>query len=387
MPPTRILVTGGGTSGHISPALAVISALHELRPGTDVLYVGSRGGIEATQVPAAGVTFVSIQTGKLRRYLSFKNLVDQFRVPLGILQSLGILSRFRPDAVFATGGYVAVPPVVAAGLLRIPVLIHEQTAQIGLANRINARFARRIALSWESALSALSPKYRSRAWISGNPVRPQIFGGDAARAVAHFGLSDETLPTLYVTGGSLGARIINRAVEEALPELLGMARVIHQCGEQRNKLEQEYGRLRDASNRLPPELRARYAVRPYIRDELRDVFALADLVVGRAGASTVTELCALGKPAIYVPLEPTGGDEQNKNARMCVEKGAALVVKQDDLTGATLLAAVRELIDDRGRLKSMGKSALTLAHSGAAQDLARAVLELADHKPKAEAAS
>src|SRR5690606_26996742 len=146
-------------------------------------YIGSHQGLERRQVEEAGVPFAAISTGKLRRYLSFANLVDQFRIPLGVGQALGILLRFRPQVVLATGGYVAVPPVVAAGLLRIPVLIHEQTAQIGLANRINARFASKIALSWSHSLEALSPALRARAWVSGNPIRPQIFGGQAEKAV------------------------------------------------------------------------------------------------------------------------------------------------------------------------------------------------------------
>lgn len=380
MAKTKILVTGGGTSGHISPALALIQILREQDPNIEFLYIGSRHGLEQKLVEAAGIPFTSIQTGKLRRYISFENLIDQFRIPLGIVQSLGIVNRFKPDVVLATGGYVAVPPVIAAGLLRRPVLIHEQTAQIGLANRINARFATRIALSWERSMDSLSGRFRSKAWVAGNPLRPQIFGGEAERAVKAFGLSDETLPVLYITGGSLGARVINRAVEAALPELLQMVRVIHQCGEQANQMEQDYDRLIAAVEKLPPELKRRYALSKFIRDELKDVFALMDFVLGRAGAGTVTELCALGKPAIYIPLVPTGGDEQTKNAQMCVERGAAVIIKQAELNAETLLAQVRELLADPAKLRQMGEAAKPLAKPEAGREIAAEVLRLAGKK-------
>ena len=373
----RILVTGGGTSGHISPALAIIETLRQLAPAAQFLYIGSHKGLERQLVESAGVPFVAISTGKLRRYISPENLVDQFRIPVGLAQSLFHIKRFKPDVVLATGGYVTVPPVVAAGLQKVPVLIHEQTVQVGLANRINARFARRIALSWEGALSSLSPRAREIAWVAGNPVRASIFGGTSAEAIRYFGLSDENLPTIYVTGGSLGARVINRAVEQCLPDLLERARVIHQCGEQSAERESDFDRLTRARLVLPAHLQARYALTKFVRDELRDVLALADLVIGRAGAGTVTEMCAVGKPALYVPLVPTGGDEQTKNAQMVVNAGAARILKQADCDGENLLKAVEEMLRDTRDLRGMGEAARKLAKPAAARDIARAVLELA----------
>lgn len=375
--PLRILVTGGGTAGHISPALALISTLRELEPSAQFQYIGSHEGMERNQVEAINVPFVSVATGKMRRYFSPQNLADWFRVPLGVSQSLAAIRRFAPDVVLATGGYVAVPPVVAAGLLKIPVLIHEQTTQIGLANRICARFANRIALSWEAALAALDPKLQERAWVAGNPVRPQIFGGVASNAVEHFGLSDEFLPVVYITGGSLGARVLNRAVEECLPELVQIARVVHQCGAQENESERDFDRLTRARLLLPEAMQRRYALTPFVKEELRDVLALADLVIGRAGAGTVTELCAVGKAALYVPLVPTGGDEQTKNARMAKSVGAARVLKQDECDGPRLLNAVCELLSNGSGLKQMEEAAKTLARPNAAREIARAVIELA----------
>lgn len=373
----KILVTGGGTSGHISPALALIQTLRELHPEVEFLYIGSKTGLENGLVEAAGVPFVAVSTGKLRRYLSFENLIDQTRIPVGIFQSLRHVRRFKPDVVLATGGYVAVPPVLAAAFFKVPILIHEQTVQIGLANQINARFATKIALSWEQALASLPAKRRGKAWVAGNPVRPSIFGGEAAQALEFFQLSKEELPVIYVTGGSLGARVINRAVEAALPGLLEHARIIHQCGQQPAGDEQDFDRLTKAAEKLPEKLRRRYAVTRFVRDELKHVFAAADLVVSRAGASTVTELCVLGKAALYVPLVPTGGDEQTKNAQMCVDRGAAKILLQKETNGENLLEAVVELLDDPSKLKAMGQFAQTLAKPDAASEIAKAVLALA----------
>jgi UDP-N-acetylglucosamine--N-acetylmuramyl-(pentapeptide) pyrophosphoryl-undecaprenol N-acetylglucosamine transferase len=379
----RILVTGGGTSGHISPALAVIQSLRELsdRDATwmsEFLYVGSVHGLESELIPQEGIPFVGVETGKLRRYLSLDNFLDQFRLPIGLAQSLGIVRRFCPHVVFSTGGYVAVPPVVAARLCKVPILIHEQTVQLGLANRITARFASRIALSFESAQSALTAKQKLVTFVSGNPLRPAIFNGDKARAKQLFGFADEDdmLPTLYVTGGSQGARVINRAVEEVLPSLLECCRVIHQCGRQPAGEEQDFERLQHAAGVLAPSLRQRYFLTNYVREEINHVFALSDLVVGRAGAGTVAELCALGKPALYIPLVPTGGDEQTRNAQMCERAGAAHILKQTETNGTNLLSEVKALLSDRCRLAAMGTAANTLARTDAARVLAQALLEM-----------
>lgn len=379
----RILVTGGGTSGHISPALAVIQTIRAVaeREKFDVefLYIGSKSGLEREIVSAAQVPFVGIQTGKLRRYLSFENLIDLSRLPIGGVQALRAIRRFRPDVLLSTGGYVAVPPVVAASLLRVPILIHEQTVQIGLANRICSRFAGRIALSFETARAELAPARREKAFVTGNPIRMQIFGGDADNAKERFGFSseDDALPTVYVTGGSQGAQIINRAVEEVLPELLELCRVVHQCGRQPANQEQDYDRLQRAREVLSEQKQRRYFVSRFFRDELKDVFALADLVIGRAGAGTVAELCALEKPAVYIPLVPTGGDEQTRNAQMCVEAGAAISIKQSETNGKRLLEELKVLLRDKARLESMSKAAGTLARLDAAQLLAESVLDLA----------
>lgn len=379
----KILVTGGGTGGHVSPALAVIQTLQQMALGADwtpeFRYVGSRHGVEKGLVEAAGIPFVGVQSGKLRRasrlrgLLTWKNLADAFRVPVGVAEAIREVRRFRPDVVLATGGYVSVPPVVAAGLLRRPVLIHEQTVQVGLANRIAARFASRIALTFEGAASDLPPNLRAKTFVTGNPVRAAIFGGDRARAVARFGFdaADDALPAVYVTGGALGAQSINRAVALALPGLLAVCRVIHQCG------KQDGDRMAEVRAGLLPGQQRRYHVAPFVGAEIADIFALADLVVGRSGAGTVTEVAAVGLPALFIPLVPTGGDEQTRNARRSVEAGAAALLPSKDLDGPRLLSALSALLSDPARLRAMGAAARTLATPDAARDLARAVLEMA----------
>ncbi len=382
----KLLITGGGTGGHVSPALATIQAVQQMAAGTDwapeFRYVGSHNGVEQGLVEAAGIPFVGVQSGKLRRagslrgLLTVKNFADALRVPVGVGQAIGEVRKFRPDAVLATGGYVSVPLVVAAGLLGYPVLIHEQTVQIGLANQIAARFATRIALTFAGAAQELPARLRAKTLVTGNPVRQAIFGGSKDRATERFGFdpSENDLPTIYVTGGALGATRINAAVEAALPELLTICRVVHQCGRQDGE------RLLAARDSLPPDMKARYWVVPFVGDEIADIFALCTLIVGRSGAGTVTEAAAAQKPALFVPLVPTGGDEQTRNAQRSVDAGAAVILPSRDLSGPRLVSEVSALLSDPVRLLAMGRAAGTLATPNAASDLAAALLELAGTK-------
>jgi UDP-N-acetylglucosamine--N-acetylmuramyl-(pentapeptide) pyrophosphoryl-undecaprenol N-acetylglucosamine transferase len=387
-PDLRILVTGGGTGGHVSPALAVVQTLRSIEEQLDrrlvFRYLGSLHGVERELATAAGIEFVGVQTGKLRRarrwwgVISHKNAVDLLRVPVGIVQAVAHVRRFRPHVVLATGGYVAVPPVIAASMARVPVLIHEQTVQIGLANRIAARFATRIALSFEGSVAELPAGQRKKAFVTGNPVRSIIFDGDRTRALDRFGFSaDLKAPIIYVTGGALGARVINRAVGSLLQELLVRTRVIHQCGQQPDGVEQDYDYLIAEAGKLPESLRARYHVCPFVREEIGDVYAASDIVVGRSGAGTVAEICALGKPAVLVPLVPTGGDEQTRNAKRLVDVGAAVVIRNADLTGPLLLETLIGLLGDPARLAAMSEASRSLATPDAAEDIARALLEIA----------
>ena len=252
-----------------------------------------------------------------------------------------------------------------------PVLPNDVLAILtapGLTNRLVGRFVDGAAVNFPA-----SARYFRNAVVTGVPVRQAIFGGDKARAVKRFGFdaSEDYLPTVYVTGGALGAKSINAAVEAVLPELLEHCRVVHQCG----RSDGEH--LAAVKSDLSPNLQTRYCVIPFVGDEIADIFALCDLIVGRSGAGTVTEAAAVGKPALFIPLVPTGGDEQTRNAKRSAEAGAAVVLPSRDLTGPRLLSEVSALLSDPARLSVMGQAALTLATPDAAFDLADALLAMA----------
>ena len=372
----RLISAGGGRGGHVTPALATLAALRERLGGTplELLWIGTRDGVERRIAQEQGIPFATIQAGKLRRYLSVENVIDFGRIPVGVAQALAKVARFRPDVVFSTGGFVAVPTVTAAGLLRQRVLIHEQTAQFGLANRLSLPFATTIALPYEAS-RAFVPATKRRIVVTGNPVRADLFAGDAAEGARQLGL-DPVLPTIYVTGGARGARTINTTLATILPNLLTRYQVIHSRGTQEER--PTLADLRAVAAALPAEAQARYVVREFVGAELPHVYALASLVVGRAGAGTVAELAALGKPSILIPLPGTGGDEQTKNARLLAEAGGATMIREDALTPAGLTAAIDRLLapDEAAALARMGEAARTQSPGDAAGRLAEELLRL-----------
>ncbi len=373
----RLIIAGGGTGGHITPALATLTALREQLGTTplDVLWIGTRDGLERRIAGEQGIPFATIQAGKLRRYLSLANILDFGRIPVGVAQALTHVARFRPDVVFGTGGFVSVPTVAAAGLLRRPVLIHEQTAQFGLANRLCLPFATTVALPYEASRAFVPPTKR-RIVVTGNPVRADLFAGDRAEGARLLGL-DPALPTLYVTGGATGARTLNTTLATLLPDLLTRYQVIHSRGTQPDR--PTLADLTAIVAALPTEQRARYVVREFVGPELPHVYALAALIVGRAGAGTVAEIAALGKPAILIPLPGTGGDEQTKNARLLSDVGAARMIPESDLTTALLTTTIDRLLapEHAAALARMGEAARTQSPGAAATHLAEELRRLA----------
>ena len=358
--PVDVVIAGGGTGGHTSPGLAVAALLRE-RSRT-CAWIGSRSGIEAQRVPQSGIPYIAISTGKLRRYWAWQNVADLLvNVPAGTLSVLRILRTLRPRVVFGTGGFVALPVVFGAALLRLPVVLHEQTAVPGLANRIGARFARRIAVTFPDRAGRLPA---ARVVVTGNPLRPELRAGSRSSAIARFQL-DPVVPLVYVTGGAQGAHRINRVVGDALASLAEQAQLIHQCGENPATGDRQW--LEDRRAALPPALARRYTVVPYIGAELAGIYAAAALVVARAGAGTVNECCQLGVPALYVPLPGTRGDEQTENARIVERVGGAVVLPQSMLTTERLVREVRALLADPAGLKQMGEHARTLAVPDAAE--------------------
>ncbi len=358
--PVDVVIAGGGTGGHTSPGLAVAALLRE-RSRTCV-WIGSRSGIEAQRVPQSGIPYIAISTGKLRRYWAWQNVADLLvNVPAGTLSVLRILRTLRPRVVFGTGGFVALPVVLGAALLRVPVVLHEQTAVPGLANRIGARFARRIAVTFPDRAGRLPA---ARVVVTGNPLRPELRAGSRSSAIARFQL-DPVVPLVYVTGGAQGAHRINRVVGDALASITEQAQLIHQCGENPATGDRQW--LEDRRAALPPALARRYTVVPYIGAELAGIYAAAALVVARAGAGTVNECCQLGVPALYVPLPGTRGDEQTENARIVERVGGAVVLPQSMLTTERLVREIRALLADPAGLKQMGEHARTLAVPDAAE--------------------
>ncbi len=368
----RLVIGGGGTGGHTQPGVAVLRALYRRVP-VEALWIGSHAGLERQVASGAGIPFRAVSTGKLRRYLSAHTLVDAIRVPLGIIQAYRHIRAFRPHVVFGTGGFVSVPAVIGGFAAGYPVLIHEQTATAGLATRINARFADVIALSYVTSERALRTR-RSKVVVTGNPVRPELLDGHAAKVYQEFGLAPD-LPIVYITGGALGAHAINLVVERALPRLLERTQVIHQCGPA--SMNGDYPRLLDRRSSLPAELAARYVVREFLGEELADVYAAAWLVVGRAGAGTIAELAALGKPAVLIPLPGASGDEQTLNARILSEAGAAVLLPQRELSEARLLDVIGQILDDESQRLRMAAAARQQARLDAADRLADLILELA----------
>lgn len=321
-----IVFTGGGTAGHVTPNLALIERLD--RAAWDIHYIGTQGGIEQELTADAGVTYHAVSSGKLRRYLSFQNVTDAFRVVKGLFEARRELRKIHPDVLFSKGGYVSVPVVMAARG-KCPVVAHESDYTPGLANRIASRYADTVCVSFPDTLQYVKG---NKGVLTGTPIRAALFAGDRARALAFTGLSGRK-PVLLCMGGSLGALTVNQTLRAALPRLLERFDVIHLCG--RGKVD-------------PAAACAGYVQYDYIKDELPDLLALADVVLSRAGANAVFELLALHKPAVLVPLTKgsTRGD-QILNAQYFERSGFALHLPQEELTEETLLNAVGRVYDGR----------------------------------------
>jgi UDP-N-acetylglucosamine--N-acetylmuramyl-(pentapeptide) pyrophosphoryl-undecaprenol N-acetylglucosamine transferase len=366
----RVVIAGGGTGGHVLPAVSVIEELMRREIAVEYLWIGSPRSVEQSAAERHGIRFAAIATGKLRRYKDVKNIVDIARVPVGLLQSFRLLHAFKPDVIFSTGGFVSVPTVVAGARIA-PILTHEQTTTIGLATKINGRFADVLALSYEQSRSQVSGK--AKVIVTGNPVRLSLLNGDASKALAHFGF-DASLPMLYVTGGARGSSPINHRIEQLLPELLEHCQILHQTGPA--DANGDAARLRILRDNLPPDLRRRYVVTEFVRDELKDVYAAAALVLARSGAGMIAELPLVGKPALFIPLPNTSGHEQDRNARLLADAGAAVVLPQSEATPDRLRTELLALISDRERLNTMADNSKAVACPGAAARLADELLAL-----------
>lgn len=368
----RIVIAGGGTGGHCLPALAVIEELQRRGLEAEWLWIGSCDGVEADAAKGAGVPFQSIQTGKLRRYFSLKTVTDAARIPVGSVQAWNRLRSFQPDVIFSTGGFVSVPTVFAGARIA-PIVTHEQTAILGLATKINLRFADVLAVSYDQTV-ALAGDWRGKTVVTGNAVRASFDRGDVRRAYDKFGLTAD-LPLLYVTGGARGASPINRMIAAMLPNLLENWQVLHQTGPA--SANDDARSLRDMRAPWPENLQQRYQVIEFVGDELPGVYAAASLVVGRAGAGTVAELAYLGKPSILIPLPGTGGDEQRVNASVLGKAGGAIVLEQSEVTPEILEATLARLACNRNELESMAAHAKSIGKPDAAARLTDLIVSVA----------
>ena len=369
----RILISGGGTGGHIYPALAVASELRD-RYGAELLYIGDENGLETRIVPDAGFRFVGISAGKLRRYLSLRTFSDLARVPVGMRQAYRVVRRFRPDAAFTSGGYVSVPAGMAARLARAPLVMHQQDVPPNLANRLLNPFATRVTISFAASQRYFPP---DKTILIGNPVREEVLRAarlDPMRARKGFGLKS-ALPIVLVTGGSQGARRLNQVVAATLPYLLQRCQVLHVSGELTYEATQAQAALALADT---PDLRERYALFPYLKDSMPQALAACDIALCRSGAATLAELSIIGRPSVLVPLPPGfTGSPQAVNAAMFEQAGAAVTIRDRDLTPRRALELLEPLLGDANRRVQMSVAARKLGRPTAASDLADLVAGLA----------
>lgn len=324
----HIVLTGGGTAGHVTPNIALISRLKE--QGYQISYIGSYNGIEKTLIEELGIPYHGISSGKLRRYFDLKNFTDPFRVLKGFSEARKLLKQLKPDVVFSKGGFVTVPVVVAAGRLKIPTIIHESDMTPGLANKLCIPSAVKVCCNFPETKAHLP---EGKAVVTGTPIRQELLQGDADKGRAFTGFTTEK-PVLMIIGGSLGAQAVNDAVRRILPQLLEDFQVVHLCGK---------GKKDDTKDGLKG-----YVQYEYIESELADLFAMADIVISRAGANAICELQALKKPNLLIPLSASASrGDQILNARSFEKQGFSMVLEEEAITDNVLLNAVHDLYANR----------------------------------------
>lgn len=325
----KIVMTGGGTAGHVTPNIALFPSLKE--QGFEISYIGSYNGIEKGLIKSQGIPYYGISSGKLRRYFDPKNFSDPFKVMKGFFQAKSLLKKIKPDIVFSKGGFVSVPVIFAAKMLRIPAIIHESDLTPGLANKLAIPAASKVCCNFPETMKYLP---EGKAVLTGSPIREELLRGSrlAALDFCHFSAQK---PVLLIIGGSIGSVFINNAVRGSLDQLLEQFQIIHLCGK----------------GNLDPALKEKegYAQYEYISENLADLFAAADLVISRAGANSICELLALHKPNILIPLSAKASrGDQILNARSFERQGFSYVIEEETLTPKVLLDAIRSVNENRG---------------------------------------
>lgn len=324
----RIILTGGGTAGHVTPNIALLPRLRELQ--YDIHYIGSYNGIEKELIEQFGIPYHGISSGKLRRYFSVQNFTDPFRVLKGFGEAKRLIKLLKPDVIFSKGGFVSVPVVMAGKKCKVPVIIHESDMTPGLANKLSFPSAAKVCCNFPETVELLPA---DKAVLTGSPIRQELLEGDAQKARDFTGLTEDK-PVILVIGGSLGAVAVNNAVRSCLPELLKDFQVIHLCG--RSKLDPTLNNLNG------------YVQYEYIKDELKDLFALTDIVISRAGANAICELLALHKPNLLIPLSANASrGDQLLNARSFERQGFSMVLEEEEITDEKFLSCIRQLYENR----------------------------------------
>ena len=333
----KIVLTGGGTAGHVTPNIAIIPTLKDM--GYDISYIGTYNGIEKKLIEEIDIPYYGIASGKLRRYFSLKNFTDPFRILKGYFQAKKLIKKLKPDVVFSKGGFVTVPVVFAASKKKIPIVIHESDMSPGLANKLALPKATKICCNFPET----KKMFEGKATVTGTPIRKELFTGDKEKAKAFCGFKEDK-PTILIVGGSTGSVVINNAIWDVLDELLKTYNVIHICG--KDKTNKEY------------DVKEGYAQFEYVKAELSDMFALADIVISRAGANAICELLALKKLNILIPLslKASRGD-QILNAESFQKSGYSYVIDEESMNKETLLKGIEEIETNKEKyLEAMEKS-------------------------------
>lgn len=317
----KIILTGGGTAGHVTPNIALMPKLKEL--GYEIYYIGSYNGIEKGLIEKQNIPYYGISSGKLRRYFDPKNFSDPFKVLKGYAQARSLMHKLKPDIVFSKGGFVSVPVVMAAKHAKIPAIIHESDITPGLANKLAIPSASKVCCNFPETLAHLP---EGKAIVTGSPIRSELLTGSREKAYTYTGFNLDK-PVILIIGGSLGSQVINEAVRRLLPKLLPTYQIIHLCGK---------GNLDPTLHHMDG-----YVQYEYVTDELADLFAVADLVISRAGANAICELQALCKPNILIPLSKAASrGDQILNANSFEKQGFSYVIEEENLTEQTLLEGI-----------------------------------------------
>lgn len=363
----KIVITGGGTGGHLFPLVSVVEKIREKDSEAQIQFIGPNGKIEKEIMEKYSIPMKMIMSGKWRRYFSLGNFFDFFRIMIGFFQALFLLFIYMPDVVFGKGGYASVPVVLAAWVFRIPVLIHESDSRPGVANKILGKFATRIAISYERARQYF---LSFKVILTGNPLIKDIANGDPQKAREEFSLQ-ESKKNIFVFGGSQGAQIINNKILEILPDLLRRYEVIHQTGEKNyENVVRKAGELGIKAGREG------YHPIPFVKEKLNDILAVADLVISRAGANSISEIAANKKPAILIPIEKSANEHQRMNAYSLAEAGGAVVLEENNLGENMLLKNINEIMGDEVLREKLSNNIAGFYNPDAAEKITQGIVEI-----------